>query len=135
MYLDIFSCFSLVLGGIFETFLEGSVDHVFYRNYIVNRRFFYLLYSGLYRSNSRGIVYFASQSGRSFLSPGHRLVSSPVKLILVLVFVSSRYCPGCSKLSVNVRIFRRLLSTQVANTINVSPTLLNVYFKTRLADN
>ena len=27
----------------FETFLGGSVDHVIYRDYIVNRRFFYLL--------------------------------------------------------------------------------------------
>ena len=26
-------------GGIFETALEGSVDHVMYRDYIVNRRF------------------------------------------------------------------------------------------------
>ena len=29
--------------GIFETFLEGAVDHVIYRDYIVNRHFFYLL--------------------------------------------------------------------------------------------
>ena len=35
------------LGGIFETFLEGSVDHIIYRDYIVNRRFCYLLQSGL----------------------------------------------------------------------------------------
>ena len=28
------------LGGFFQTFLEGSVDRVIYRDYIVNRRFF-----------------------------------------------------------------------------------------------
>ena len=28
------------LGGFFETFLEGSVDHIVYKDYIVNRRFF-----------------------------------------------------------------------------------------------
>ena len=28
------------LGGFFETFLEGSVDLIIYRDYIVNRRFF-----------------------------------------------------------------------------------------------
>ena len=28
---------------IFETFLEGSVDRDIYRDYIVNRRLFYLL--------------------------------------------------------------------------------------------
>ena len=27
-------------GGGFKTFLEGSLDHVIYRDYIVNRRFF-----------------------------------------------------------------------------------------------
>ena len=27
-------------GGFFETFLEGSVDHIIYRDYTVNRRFF-----------------------------------------------------------------------------------------------
>ena len=27
--------------GFFETFLEGSVDHIIYRNYILNRRFFF----------------------------------------------------------------------------------------------
>ena len=27
-------------GGLFKTFLEGSVDRVIYRDYIVNRRFF-----------------------------------------------------------------------------------------------
>ena len=27
-------------GGFFETFLEGSVDHILYRDYIVNRRSF-----------------------------------------------------------------------------------------------
>ena len=27
-------------GGFFETFLEGSVDLIIYRDYIVNRRFF-----------------------------------------------------------------------------------------------
>ena len=33
-----------ILEGFFETlFLEGSVDHVIYRDYIVNRCFFYLL--------------------------------------------------------------------------------------------
>ena len=32
-----------ILWGFFETFLEGSVDHIIYRDYIVNRRFFYLL--------------------------------------------------------------------------------------------
>ena len=26
-----------------ETFLEGSVEHNIYRDYVVNRRFFYLL--------------------------------------------------------------------------------------------
>ena len=26
--------------GVFETFLEGSVDLIIYRDYIVNRRFF-----------------------------------------------------------------------------------------------
>ena len=30
-------------GVIFKTFLVGSVDHVIYRDYILNRRFFYLL--------------------------------------------------------------------------------------------
>ena len=29
-----------ILGGFLETFLEGSVDRVIYRDYIVNRRFF-----------------------------------------------------------------------------------------------
>ena len=29
-----------IFWGFFETFLEGSVDHVIYRNYTVNRRFF-----------------------------------------------------------------------------------------------
>ena len=28
-------------GGFFETFLEGSVEHVIYRDYIMNRRFFF----------------------------------------------------------------------------------------------
>ena len=28
------------LGGILETFLEGSADLIIYRDYIVNRRFF-----------------------------------------------------------------------------------------------
>ena len=28
------------LEGVFETFLEGSVDHIIYRDYIVNQRFF-----------------------------------------------------------------------------------------------
>ena len=32
-----------IWGGFFKTFLEGSVDHVIYRDYIVNRHFFYLL--------------------------------------------------------------------------------------------
>ena len=32
-----------IWGGFFKTFLEGSVDRVIYRDYIVNRRFFYLL--------------------------------------------------------------------------------------------
>ena len=27
-------------GGFFKSFLEGSVDHIIYRGYIVNRRFF-----------------------------------------------------------------------------------------------
>ena len=27
-------------GGFFETFLEGSVDHIIYRDGLVNRRFF-----------------------------------------------------------------------------------------------
>ena len=31
------------LGGFFETFLEGFVDHVIYRDYIVNGRLFDLL--------------------------------------------------------------------------------------------
>ena len=30
-------------GGIFKTFLEGSVDRVIYKNYIVNRRFLFTL--------------------------------------------------------------------------------------------
>ena len=30
-------------GDFFETFLEGSVDHIIYRDYIVNLLFFYLL--------------------------------------------------------------------------------------------
>ena len=30
-------------GGFFETFFEGSVDLIIYRDYVVNRRFFYLL--------------------------------------------------------------------------------------------
>ena len=29
--------------GFFNTFLEWTVDHVIYRDYIVNRRFFYFL--------------------------------------------------------------------------------------------
>ena len=29
-----------IWGGFFKTFLEGSVDHNIYRNYIVNRRSF-----------------------------------------------------------------------------------------------
>ena len=29
-----------IFWGFFETFLEGSVDHIIYRDYIVNRRFF-----------------------------------------------------------------------------------------------
>ena len=29
-----------IFGGFLKTFLEGSVDNVIYRNYIVNRRFF-----------------------------------------------------------------------------------------------
>ena len=33
------------LGGFFLTFLEGSVDHIIYRDYKVNRRFF--IYSSL----------------------------------------------------------------------------------------
>ena len=28
-------------GGFFETFLDGTVDRVIYRDYIVNRRFFF----------------------------------------------------------------------------------------------
>ena len=28
-------------GGFFETFLEGSMDNIIYRDYIVNRRFFF----------------------------------------------------------------------------------------------
>ena len=30
-----------ILGGFFDTFLKGSVDHIIYRDYIVNRRFFF----------------------------------------------------------------------------------------------
>ena len=30
------------LGGILETFLEGSADLIIYRDYIVNRRFFFI---------------------------------------------------------------------------------------------
>ena len=41
---EIWTALSWNLGGFFETFLEGSVDRVIYRDYIVNRRFFYLLY-------------------------------------------------------------------------------------------
>ena len=33
-------CRAQALLGIFETFSEGSVDHIIYRDYIVNRRFF-----------------------------------------------------------------------------------------------
>ena len=32
-----------ILGGFFETFLGGSVDLIIYRDYIVNRRFFYFI--------------------------------------------------------------------------------------------
>ena len=38
--------------GIFETFLEGSVEHIIYRDYIVNRRFF--IYCSLACSNHTG---------------------------------------------------------------------------------
>ena len=31
---------SWILGGIFKAFLEGSVDHIIYRDYIANRRSF-----------------------------------------------------------------------------------------------
>ena len=29
-------------GNFLETFLEGSVDHIIYRDYLVNQRFFFL---------------------------------------------------------------------------------------------
>ena len=38
-------------GGFLKTFLEGSVDHVIYRDYIVNRRFF--IYCSLATSPDR----------------------------------------------------------------------------------
>ena len=37
-------------GGISKTFFEGSVDHIIYRDYIVNRRFF--IYCSLATHNS-----------------------------------------------------------------------------------
>ena len=35
--------YRLIFYGFFETFLKGFVDHIIYRDSIVNRRFFYLL--------------------------------------------------------------------------------------------
>ena len=41
-----------ILGGFFKTFLEGSVDRDFYRDYIVNRRFFICCSLACVRSGS-----------------------------------------------------------------------------------
>ena len=41
-------------GGFFETFLEGSVDHIIYRDYILNRRFF--IYCSLAYTSVQGTL-------------------------------------------------------------------------------
>ena len=43
-------------GRFFETFLEGSVGHISYTDYIVNWHFFYLLQSGLLQRKEEGSV-------------------------------------------------------------------------------
>ena len=49
----------LVYGGFLKTFLEGSIDHIIYRDYIVNGRF--LIYCSLVTvstTSSRGTTAF-----------------------------------------------------------------------------
>ena len=53
------------MGGFFETFLEGSVDLIIYRDYIVNRRFFI----------------YCSLACAQYYSPALRLVSLRIMLL------------------------------------------------------
>ena len=51
-----------ILGGFFETFLEGSVDHVIYRDYMVSRCFF--IYCSLaYKVGSDACQHLAGTAG------------------------------------------------------------------------
>ena len=93
------------LGGFFETFLQGSVDHIIYRDYIVNRRFF------IYCSLACGVVWMWCHSNVRWLlwdspMPGRRcriiVAALPIAAVCLRVLTGLAGISGAAKYVVYV---------------------------------